>query len=121
MAFLSSASDGSRKWPVTWFPSFTSLPRTPLMMAVENGHIDSSVFLIRNGAMVNARDTDGRTALHRAVSGANSSGEKQHCGMILTSEVHVSNVVTPSFSVSEQDWITYIPFTEMITEGEDKL
>lgn len=45
------------------------------MMAVENGHIDSSVFLIRNGAMVNARDTDGRTALHRAVSGANSSGE----------------------------------------------
>ena len=90
-------------------------------MAVENGHIDSSVFLIRNGAMVNARDTDGRTALHRAVSGANSSGEKQHCGMILTSEVHVSNVVTPSFSVSEQDWITYIPFTEMITEGEDKL
>lgn len=44
------------------------LCRTPLMMAVENGHIESTVFLIRNGAIVNARDADGRTALHRAVS-----------------------------------------------------
>lgn len=61
-------ADGNRKQPFHFTSHLSSLPRTPLMMAVENGHIDSSVFLIRNGAMVNARDTDGRTALHRAVS-----------------------------------------------------
>lgn len=38
------------------------------MMAVANGHLDASIYLIRNGAIVNARDLDGRTALHRGVS-----------------------------------------------------
>ena len=38
------------------------------MLAVENGHVESTVHLIRNNAIVNARDTDGRTALHRGVS-----------------------------------------------------
>ena len=42
--------------------------RTPLMLSVEHGHVESTVYLIRNNAIVNARDTDGRTALHRGVS-----------------------------------------------------
>ena len=37
------------------------------MLAVERGHIDSTVYLIRNNAIVNARDSEGRTALHRGV------------------------------------------------------
>lgn len=64
------------------------------MMAVENGHIDSSVFLIRNGAIVNARDTDGRTALHRAVSRSNNDGVEPQCCVVLISETQVSTVVT---------------------------
>ena len=41
--------------------------RTPLMLAVEHGHIDSVFLLVRNGSAVNACDVDGRTSLHRAV------------------------------------------------------
>jgi len=44
------------------------MDRTPLMMAVESGHVESTVYLIRNNAIVNARDTDGRTALHRGAA-----------------------------------------------------
>jgi hypothetical protein len=42
--------------------------RTPLMLAIENGHVDTVLYLIANGAIVNARDIQGRTALHRGVS-----------------------------------------------------
>ena len=41
--------------------------RTPLMLAVENGHVDTVLYLIANSATVNARDIHGRTALHRGV------------------------------------------------------
>lgn len=42
--------------------------RTPLMMAVANGHVDTVLYLIANGAIVNAKDSQGRTSLHRGVS-----------------------------------------------------
>jgi hypothetical protein len=38
------------------------------MLAIENGHVDTVLYLIANGAIVNARDIQGRTALHRGVS-----------------------------------------------------
>lgn len=41
--------------------------RTPLMLAVLNGHTDCVYFLISKGANVGARDKWGRTALHRGV------------------------------------------------------
>ena len=42
--------------------------RTPLMLSVGNGHLDSSSLLISLGANVHAVDANHRTALHRAVS-----------------------------------------------------
>jgi ankyrin repeat protein len=42
--------------------------RTPLMHAVSNGHVDTVLYLIANGAIVNNHDIQGRTALHRGVS-----------------------------------------------------
>ena len=50
--------------PCDWFISF----RTPLMLAVEQGHLDTVIYLMSNSAIVNARDIHGRTALHRGVS-----------------------------------------------------
>ena len=38
------------------------------MMAVANGHTDTVLYLIANGAIVNAKDSQGRTSLHRGVS-----------------------------------------------------
>ena len=38
------------------------------MLAVENGHVDTVLYLIANSAIVNARDIHGHTALHRGVS-----------------------------------------------------
>ena len=38
------------------------------MLAVEQGHLDTVIYLISNSAIVNARDIHGRTALHRGVS-----------------------------------------------------
>lgn len=38
------------------------------MLAIENGHVDTVLYLIANSAIVNARDIQGRTALHRGVS-----------------------------------------------------
>ena len=43
------------------------LNRTPLMHAVSNGHVDTVLYLIAQGAIVNNRDIQGRTALHRGV------------------------------------------------------
>ena len=37
------------------------------MHAVSNGHVDTVLYLIANGAIVNNRDIQGRTALHRGV------------------------------------------------------
>ena len=51
--------------PHDWLISF----RTPLMLAVEQGHLDTVIYLMSNSAIVNARDIHGRTALHRGVSG----------------------------------------------------
>lgn len=44
------------------------LYRTPLMLAVANGHVDAVLYLIANGAIVNNQDVHGRTALHRGAS-----------------------------------------------------
>lgn len=45
-----------------------STGRTPLMLAVENGYLNTVVFLVSQmGANVLATDDSGRTALHRAV------------------------------------------------------
>lgn len=41
------------------------------MHAVSNGHVDTVLYLIANGAIVNNRDIQGRTALHRGVSSCN--------------------------------------------------
>jgi len=37
------------------------------MLAIENGHVDTVLYLIANSAIVNARDVHGRAALHRGV------------------------------------------------------
>ena len=42
--------------------------RTPLMLAVENGHIDSVLLLISHSSNIQLNDIYGRTALHRGVS-----------------------------------------------------
>ena len=44
------------------------------MMAVANGHTDTVLYLIANGAIVNAKDSQGRTSLHRGVSPFGSLG-----------------------------------------------
>ena len=38
------------------------------MLAVGNGHVETVLYLIASGAIVNAKDVQGRTALHRGVS-----------------------------------------------------
>ena len=48
--------------------SIDSLGRTPLMMAVQNGHLEIVNLLIDQGANVSYGDRHLRTALHRAVS-----------------------------------------------------
>lgn len=42
--------------------------RTPLMVAVSNGHIDATLLLLHYRAKVNLQDIHHRTALHRGVS-----------------------------------------------------
>lgn len=37
------------------------------MLAVANGHLDAVLSLITSGAIVNNKDINGRTALHRGV------------------------------------------------------
>ena len=44
------------------------LSRTPLMLAVMNGHRDSVMLLLDQAANPNAVDVNGRTSAHRGVS-----------------------------------------------------
>lgn len=59
---------------------YAMICRTPLMMAVANGHVDTVLYLIANGAIVNAKDSQGRTSLHRGVS-----NHSTHLSQITTS------------------------------------
>lgn len=45
------------------------LGRTPLMLAIMNGHVDCVHLLLEKGSTADAADLRGRTALHRGVSG----------------------------------------------------
>lgn len=51
-------------------PHFLSrlLCRTPLMLAIMNGHVDCVHLLLEKGSTADAADLRGRTALHRGVS-----------------------------------------------------
>lgn len=51
-------------------PSPFSCPlcRTPLMLAIMNGHVDCVHLLLEKGSTADAADLRGRTALHRGVS-----------------------------------------------------
>lgn len=51
-------------------PSPFLLPpcRTPLMLAIMNGHVDCVHLLLEKGSTADAADLRGRTALHRGVS-----------------------------------------------------
>lgn len=44
------------------------LCRTPLMLAIMNGHVDCVHLLLEKGSTADAADLRGRTALHRGVS-----------------------------------------------------
>lgn len=46
-----------------------ALCRTPLMLAIMNGHVDCVHLLLEKGSTADAADLRGRTALHRGVSG----------------------------------------------------
>ena len=48
--------------------SHTHTHRTPLMLAVTNGHTDVAQVLVEHGAHVDCTDKHLHTALHRAVS-----------------------------------------------------
>lgn len=66
-------------FPVPARPSpFPPLCRTPLMLAIMNGHVDCVHLLLEKGSTADAADLRGRTALHRGVSellgGAANSG-----------------------------------------------
>ena len=39
--------------------------RTPLALAVENGHLEAAGMLLKHGAHIDACDADGRTPLFR--------------------------------------------------------
>ena len=41
--------------------------RTPLALAVENGHLEAAKMLLKHGAHIDACDADGRTPLFRYV------------------------------------------------------
>lgn len=49
-------------------PFFCPLCRTPLMLAIMNGHVDCVHLLLEKGSTADAADLRGRTALHRGVS-----------------------------------------------------
>lgn len=52
-----------------------SIQATPLHRAAVQGHAETVETLLRHGANANLRDTDGKTALHRAISKHASSIE----------------------------------------------
>ena len=68
MAFDNEGKQALVRFEVILKHNFFIFFRTPLMLAIENGHVDTVLYLIANGAIVNAHDIQGRTALHRGVS-----------------------------------------------------
>lgn len=50
------------------YPLSCPLCRTPLMLAIMNGHVDCVHLLLEKGSTADAADLRGRTALHRGVS-----------------------------------------------------
>ena len=68
----SSSSEETDSWFVTSkFDDYLPIWRTPLIVALINGHNDAFTFLIDKGADVNLQDHVGYTALHHAVQSKN--------------------------------------------------
>ena len=68
----SSSSEYADPWSLpSEFDDFLPIWRTPLIVALTNGHNDAFTFLIDKGADVNLQDHVGYTALHHAVESRN--------------------------------------------------
>ena len=68
----SSSSQYADPWSLpSEFDDFLPIWRTPLIVALTNGHNDAFTFLIDKGADVNLQDHVGYTALHHAVESKN--------------------------------------------------
>ena len=68
----SSSSEYADPWSLpSEFDDFLPIWRTPLIVALTNGHNDAFTFLIDKGADVNLQDHHGYTALHHAVQSKN--------------------------------------------------
>ena len=68
----SSSSEETDSWFVpSKFDDYLPIWRTPLIVALINGHNDAFTFLIDKGADVNLQDHVGYTALHHAVQSKN--------------------------------------------------
>ena len=68
----SSSSEDTEPWFLpSEFDDYLPIWRTPLIVALTNGHNDAFTFLIDKGADVNLQDHLGHTALHRAVESKN--------------------------------------------------
>ena len=68
----SSSSEETDSWFVpSEFDDYLPIWRTPLIVALINGHNDAFTFLIDKGADVNLQDHVGYTALHHAVQSKN--------------------------------------------------
>ena len=68
----SSSSEETDSWFVpSEFDDYLPIWRTPLIVALTNGHNDAFTFLIDKGADVNLQDHVGYTALHHAVESRN--------------------------------------------------
>ena len=68
----SSSSEYADPWSLpSEFDDYLPIWRTPLIVALTNGHNDAFTFLIDKGADVNLQDHVGYTALHHAVQSRN--------------------------------------------------
>ena len=68
----SSSSEDTEPWFLpSEFDDYLPIWRTPLIVALTNGHNDAFTFLIDKGADVNLQDHVGYTALHHAVESRN--------------------------------------------------
>ena len=68
----SSSSEDTEPWFLpSEFDDYLPIWRTPLIVALTNGHNDAFTFLIDKGADVNLQDHHGYTALHHAVQSKN--------------------------------------------------
>ena len=68
----SSSSQYADPWSLpSEFDDYLPIWRTPLIVALTNGHNDAFTFLIDKGADVNLQDHHGYTALHHAVQSKN--------------------------------------------------